>query len=129
MTEEATMASKRRRRWWAAGGLIVIQAAALVASCSDDLGEQDCILLATTLGTVKQVACDGGDAGFVEAYTDTVNLAANGNCANITSIRDQDELTACVACLLDASCYDAAAFCADPGAATLPAACVEELQL
>ena len=93
------------------------------------LGEQDCILLATTLGTVRQVACDGGDAGFVEAYSDTVNLAANGNCANITSIRDQDDLTACVACLLDASCYDAAAFCANPGAATLPGACVEQLQL
>jgi hypothetical protein len=128
MTEEATMASSRRRRW-AAGGLLVIQGAALAASCSDDLGEQDCILLATTLGTVRQVACDGGDAGFVEAYSDTVDQAANGNCANITSIRDQDELTACVACLLDASCYDAAAFCADPDAAALPGACVEQLQL
>jgi hypothetical protein len=122
------MASTRRRRW-AVGGLLLIQGTALAASCSEDLGDQDCILLATTLGRVRQVACDGGDAGFVEAYTDTVNLAANGNCANITSIRDQDELTACVACLLDASCYDATAFCADPGAATLPGACVEQLQL
>jgi hypothetical protein len=92
------MASTRRRRW-AVGGLLLIQGTALAASCSEDLGDQDCILLATTLGRVRQVACDGGDAGFG------------------------------VACLLDASCYDATAFCADPGAATLPGACVEQLQL
>jgi hypothetical protein len=129
VTEEATMANGMRRRWWAVGGLLVVQGAALVASCSTNVGESDCLLLATTLGTVEQERCDGGDAGFMTAYRDTITYAANGNCVNITSVRDQDELEACVACLRDTSCYDAAAFCDDPDAATLPETCVGQLQL
>lgn len=123
------MTITRRRRWVLAGGLLVGQLAVLVASCSQGLGESDCTLLATAIGKFEQDRCDGGDAGYLNGYMNTINYAANGNCANITSIRDQDDLTACVACLLDASCYDAAAFCADPGAATLPGACAEQLQL
>jgi hypothetical protein len=113
-----------------AGGLLAVQGAAAAASCSTGIGEADCKLLADAMGQVEQLRCDGGDAGYTKAYNDTVQAAANFNCANITSVRDDDALkTECIPCLLDASCYDVTAFCADPNDASLPAACQNQLQL
>jgi hypothetical protein len=120
----------RRQRWWAAGVLLLAQGAALAVSCSLTVGEQACFDLASALGAVQQYRCGGGDAGFQQGYQNTIDIAANGNCANITSVRDQDELTnACIPCLLDASCGDTAALCAGPADASLPPACVGQLQL
>jgi hypothetical protein len=119
-----------RRRRWLAGGLLAVQGAAVVAACGPGIGEKDCNALADALGKVEGERCDGGDAGYGEARTGTIDWAANFNCANITSVRDHDALhVECIPCLLDASCYDVTAFCTDPDAAVLPDACRDQLQL
>jgi hypothetical protein len=125
------MAMRRRWRWLAAGGALLAPALVLGISCTSGLGEQDCLLLAEAVGTVEKETCGLGDAGFTQGYSDTVNLVANGNCAHITSVRDQDELVECIFCLLNASCYDAGALCSGSGldAAVLPDACANQLQL
>jgi hypothetical protein len=126
---EATMTRMQRRRW-VAGGLLAVQGAVLAVSCSAGIGEQDCLQLADALGNVEKDRCGGGNAGYTTVYQATINGAANGNCANITSVRDHVALVdACTPCLLDADCYDAATFCTDLDAAVLPAACLEQLQL
>ncbi len=122
------MAITRRRRWFWAGGLLVVQGAALLASCSESLGEKDCQALAAALGKAES-RCRGGRGGDV-GMDETISYAANGNCANITSVRDHEQLRdECIPCLEDPSCYDAAALCDDPDAATLPDTCVGQLQL
>jgi hypothetical protein len=123
------MASRGRWRGGLLCGALVVQGAALAASCTT-LGESDCVLLANTLGTVEASRCGGGDAGFVKGYDLVQDIAANGNCGNITAVRDQDQLMQCVACLLDASCYDAGALCSGGfDAAGFPATCDDQLQL
>jgi hypothetical protein len=122
--------TRRTRRRWVVGGILAIQGAVLAISCSEGIGEQDCLQLADALGQVERSRCGGGDAGYKAAYGDTIDWAANFNCDNITSVRDHVALVdACIPCLLDASCYDAAAFCADPDASSLPATCQDQLQL
>jgi hypothetical protein len=124
------MTRTKRRRWWLAGGLLVIPGVVVAASCSQGLGYDDCLLLARTLGEVAETRCDGGDAGYTRVYNQTINVAANYNCANITSVRDDDALrNECIPCLLDAGCYDVTVFCAESDAATLPDACLDQLQL
>ena len=121
------MATRRRRWRWAAGGLLVMQGAALAASCALGVGELDCDALVSALGKV-QSRCVGADAGSLGQLV--LDHAANYNCANVSSVRsDDDLLNACIPCLLDASCYDAAALCAGDPDASLPDACLEQLQL
>ena len=121
------MATRRKRWRWAMGSLLVVQGAALAASCAPGVGEEDCEMLVSALGVV-QSRCVGGDAGPLGQLV--IEHAANYNCANITSIRnDNDLVNECIPCLQDASCYDAAALCADDPDASLPDACLEQLQL
>lgn len=116
------MTITRRWRWGLAGGVLVVQGAALAASCTD-VGESGCNALASAI----QDRCDGG------VVDDYITYVANGNCANISAVRDYEQLVdECIPCILDASCYGAdtaAAFCSESDSATLPDACDNQLQL